>query len=55
MSMKPYDELPWWCLLLWSWFGPPWYEQVERPGFPPGRVLVRAAAVSGLRGRTPSR
>jgi hypothetical protein len=29
MSMKPYDEMPWWCQLLWPWFGPPWYEQVE--------------------------
>ncbi len=29
MSIKPYDELPWWCQLLWPWFGPPWYEQVE--------------------------
>jgi len=29
MSMKPYDELPWWCQLLWPWLGPPWYEQVE--------------------------
>ena len=27
--MKPYDEPPWWCPLLWPWFGPPWYEQVE--------------------------
>ena len=27
--MKQYDELPWWCQLLWPWFGPPWYEQVE--------------------------
>ena len=27
--MKPYDELPWWCQILWPWFGPPWYEQVE--------------------------
>ncbi len=27
--MKPYDELPWWGQLLWPWFGPPWYEQVE--------------------------
>ena len=27
--MKPYDELPWWCQLLWPWFGPPWYEQVD--------------------------
>ena len=26
--MKPCDELPWWCQLLWPWFGPPWYEQV---------------------------
>ncbi len=29
MSRKPYDEQPWWCQLLWPWFGPPWYEQVE--------------------------
>ena len=29
MSRKPYDELPWWCQLLWPWFGPSWYEQVE--------------------------
>jgi hypothetical protein len=29
MSIKPYDELPWWCQLLWPWFGPPWYERVE--------------------------
>jgi hypothetical protein len=29
MSIKPYDELPWWCQILWPWFGPPWYEQVE--------------------------
>ena len=28
MSRKPYDELPWWCQLLWPWSGPPWYEQV---------------------------
>ena len=27
--MKPYDEQPWWCQLLWPRFGPPWYEQVE--------------------------
>ena len=27
--MRPYDELPWWCQLLWPWFGPPWYEQVD--------------------------
>ena len=29
MNMKPYDEMPWWCQLLWPWFGPPWYEQVD--------------------------
>jgi len=29
MSMKPYGELPWWCQLLWPWFGPPGHEQVE--------------------------
>ena len=29
MSIKSYDELPWWCQLLWPWFGPVWYEQVE--------------------------
>ena len=27
MSRKPYDDLPWWCQLLWPWFGPPWCEQ----------------------------
>lgn len=27
--MRPYDELPWWCQRLWSWSGPPWYEQAE--------------------------
>jgi hypothetical protein len=32
MTRKPYDELPWWCQLLWPWFGPPWYEQVEDLG-----------------------
>jgi hypothetical protein len=32
MNMKPYDELPWRCQLLWPWFGPPWYEQVEDLG-----------------------
>ncbi len=29
MSRKLYDELRWWCQLLWPWFGPPWYEQVQ--------------------------
>ena len=29
MSRKPYDDLPWWCQLLWPWFGPPWCEQAE--------------------------
>jgi hypothetical protein len=29
MSREPHDELPWWCQLLWPWFGPPWYEQAE--------------------------
>ncbi|MGH3218491.1 MAG: hypothetical protein ACRDPY_07135 [Streptosporangiaceae bacterium] len=29
MSIKPYDEVPWWCQLVWPWFGPPSYEQVE--------------------------
>lgn len=32
MSRKPYDDLPWWSKLMWRWFGPPWYEQVEDPG-----------------------
>jgi hypothetical protein len=27
--MKLYDELPWWCQLLWPWFGPPWYAEIE--------------------------
>jgi len=29
--MKSYDETPWWCQLLWPWFGPPWYAQIEDP------------------------
>ena len=29
MSVKLYDELPWWCQFLWPWFGPSWYEQVD--------------------------
>jgi hypothetical protein len=29
VSRKPYDGLPWWCQLLWPWFGPQWYEHVE--------------------------
>jgi len=29
VSRKPFDELPWWCQLLWTWFGPPWYERVQ--------------------------
>jgi hypothetical protein len=29
MSRKPYDELPWWCQLVWPWFGPPRCEQTE--------------------------
>lgn len=31
MSMKPYDEWPWWCQLLWPWFGPRWYELIDDP------------------------
>lgn len=29
MSIKPYDELPWWCQILWPRFGSPWYAQAE--------------------------
>lgn len=29
--MKSYDETPWWCQLLWPWFGPPWYAKIEDP------------------------
>src|SRR5260370_29598449 len=29
--MKSYDETPWWCQLLWPWFGPPWYAGIEDP------------------------
>ena len=29
--MNSYDETPWWCQLLWPWFGPPWYAQIEDP------------------------
>ena len=27
--MNSYDETPWWCQLLWPWFGPPWYAEIE--------------------------
>jgi hypothetical protein len=27
MSIKPYDELPWWCQLLWPWSGPSGHER----------------------------
>ncbi len=30
--MKNFDETPWWCQLLWPWFGPPWYAEIEDPG-----------------------
>ena len=44
--MKPYDELPWWCQLLWPWFGPPWYEQgrTADSGDDPRWALARQAA-----------
>jgi hypothetical protein len=29
--MKRCDETPWWCQLLWPWFGPPWYAQIKDP------------------------
>ena len=29
--MNNYDETPWWCQLLWPWFGPPWYAEIEDP------------------------
>jgi hypothetical protein len=29
--MKSYDETPCWCQLLWPWFGPPWYAEIEDP------------------------
>jgi|ERR1017187_124817 hypothetical protein len=29
--MKSYDGTPWWCQLLWPWFGPPWYAEIEDP------------------------
>ena len=29
--MNSYDETPWWCQLLWPWFGPPWYAEIEDP------------------------
>jgi len=29
--MNSYDETPWWCQLLWPWFGPPWYAETEDP------------------------
>jgi hypothetical protein len=29
--MKSDDETPWWCQLLWPWFGRPWYAEIEDP------------------------
>jgi hypothetical protein len=29
--MKSCDDTPWWCQLLWPWFGPPWYAETEDP------------------------
>jgi hypothetical protein len=29
--MDRYDEMPWWCQLLWDRFGPPWYEEIDDP------------------------
>ena len=45
--MNSYDETPWWCQLLWPWFGPPWYAEIEdpdafwarSPGSSPGRPV----------------
>ena len=48
--MKPYDELPWWCQLLWPWFGPPWYEQVADMDAYLAAYWCCAAPVSGRTG-----
>ena len=29
--MDQYDEMPWWCQLLWDRSGPPWYEEIDDP------------------------
>ena len=29
--MNSYDETPWWCRVLWPWFGPPWCAEIEDP------------------------
>ena len=29
--MNSYDETPWWCQVLWPWFGPPWCAEIEDP------------------------
>lgn len=29
--MSSDDETPWWCQLLWPWFGRPWYAEIEDP------------------------
>jgi hypothetical protein len=29
--MNSDDETPWWCQLLWPWFGRPWYAEIEVP------------------------
>src|ERR1035437_5898261 len=29
--MDRYDEMPWWCQLLWDRSGRPWYEEIDDP------------------------
>lgn len=29
--MNSYDETPWWCQVLWPWFGPSWCAEIEDP------------------------
>ncbi len=29
--MNSCDETPWWCQVLWPWFGPPWCAEIEDP------------------------
>ena len=29
--MDQYDEMPWWCQLLWGRSGAPWYEEIDDP------------------------
>ena len=52
--MKRYDGTPWWCQLLWPWFGPPWYAQIKDPDAS-GASVIRGAHISHSSAQPPQR